>query len=179
MHGHFACKSFCAQSVCRACRGQKLSDLWNWSYKQGWAAMWLLALNPVPLEEQAVQLNTEPSLCLHPPVTSWDDFWRHTRPPTLWPLSIYFISAQRRDVDPEEICFLLQQLFSKAVPLSIPSAHWTPCRRRVVGRGAILPGQCSQSPEKYSTYSKAGRGVGNGGFAPWVQHPCFYKQSEW
>jgi hypothetical protein len=41
--------------------------LWNWSYRQVWAAMWVLELNPGPLEEKVVLLTTEPSL--QPPKT--------------------------------------------------------------------------------------------------------------
>ena len=35
---------------------------WNWTYRQLWASMWLLGIEPCPPEEQPVLLTTTPSL---------------------------------------------------------------------------------------------------------------------
>ena len=42
----------------------------NWSYEWLWAAMWVLGMNPGPLEEQSMLLTPEPSLpiCLSSPM---------------------------------------------------------------------------------------------------------------
>jgi hypothetical protein len=35
---------------------------WNWSYRQLWAAVWVLGIEPGSFEDQPVLLTTEPSL---------------------------------------------------------------------------------------------------------------------
>jgi hypothetical protein len=39
---------------------------WDWSYRRLWAAVWVLGMNPGPLEKQPVLLITEPTFYTTP-----------------------------------------------------------------------------------------------------------------
>ena len=63
VYGCFAYVHVCAPCACCVSGGQKRgSDPQGWSYRQLRAAVWVLGMNPGPLEERPVLLIAEPSL---------------------------------------------------------------------------------------------------------------------
>jgi hypothetical protein len=69
---------YCALVFLPACMCENIKVSWKWSYRQFWAAMWVLDLNSGPLEGQTVLLTTEPflqSLVCFVQVSIWNTFY--------------------------------------------------------------------------------------------------------
>ena len=62
---------------------QRVSDLWDWSSRRLWAAMWVLGIELCPLEEHPVFSTTEPFFQL-PSTIFWDRVFHWT-----WNTPIY------------------------------------------------------------------------------------------